>query len=199
MDLLNLPEVPTAEDLNSAELSAYPADERHIYYALLRTHSPVRNITVSEDTPEGPDFERIELGFERIEPDFEVIKAVGRLAVIKVLGQLDQKWHRRQFRREKIEDIVPAEYLNTSVSIVAMPEDLLVELQNAVRDDLEEGWGLVLSDVERDTIEILTMPGYNVQTEEDFPGTYCIKAERLSARWYGEVVGQFLFDPLSEV
>ena len=184
MDLLNLPEVPTAEDLNSAELSAYPADERHIYYALLRAYSPVRNITVSEDTPEGPDF--------------EVIKAVGRLAVIKVLGQLDQKWHRRQFRREKIEDIVPAEYLNTSVSIVAIPEDLLVELQNAVKGDLEEGWGLVLSDVERDTIEILTMPSYIEQTEQNIPGTYRIKAERLSARWYGEVMGQFLYGPISE-
>ena len=184
MDLLNLPEVPTAEDLDSAELSAYPADERHIYYALLRTNSPVRNITVSEDTPEGPDF--------------EVIKAVGRLAVIKVLGQLDFKWHRRQFRREKIEDIVPAEYLNTSVSIVAMPEDLLVELQNAVRDDLEEGWALVLSDVERDTIEILTMSSYNEQTEQYIPGTYRIKAERLSARWYGEVEGQFLYGSILE-
>lgn len=177
MDLLNLPKVPTAEDLNSAELSAYPADERHIYYALLRTNSPVRNITVSEDTPEGPDF--------------EVIKAVGRLAVIKVLGQIDFKWHRRQFRREKIEDIVPAEYLNTPVLIVAVPEALLVELQIGVRDDLEEGWGLVLSDVEQDTIEILTMSSYNEQTEQYIPGTYRIKAERLSARWYGEVVGQF--------
>lgn len=177
MDLLNLPEVPTAEDLNSAEFSAYPADERHIYYALLRTHSPVRNITVSEDTPEGPDF--------------EVIKVVGRLAVIKVLGQIDYKWHRRQFRREKIEDIVPAEYLNTPVLIVAAPEALLVELQNAVKDDLEEGWGLVLSDVEQDTIEILTMSSYNEQTVQYIPGTYRIKAERLSARWYGEVVGQF--------
>ena len=183
MDLLNLPEVPTVEDLNSAELSAYPADERHIYYALLRTYSPVRNITVSGNSPEGPDF--------------EVIKAVGRLAVIKVLGQLDFKWHHRQFRREKIEDIVPAEYLNTPVLIVAVPEDLLVELQNAVRDDLEEGWGLVLSDVERDTIEILTMPSYIEQTEQNIPGTYRIKAERLSPRWYGEVVGQFLFNPLS--
>ena len=180
MDLLNLPEVPTAEDLNSAELSAYPADERHIYYALLRTYSPVRNITVSGDSPEGPDF--------------EVIKAVGRLVVIKVLGQLDLKWHRRQFRREKIEDIVPAEYLNTPVSIVAVPEALLVELQNAVRDDLEADWGLVLSDVEWNTIEILTMPSYIEQTEQDIPGTYRIKAERLSARWYGEVVGQFLFN-----
>lgn len=184
MDLLNLPEVPTAEDLNSAELSAYPADERHIYYALLRTNSPVRNITVSEDTPEGPDF--------------EVIKAVGRLVVIKVLGQLDFKWHRRQFHREKIEDIVPSEYLNTPTLIVAEPGALLTTLQIRVRDDLEEGWGLVLSDVEQDTIEILTMPGYNVQTEEDFPGTYRIKAERLSARWYGEVMGQFIFNPLLE-
>ena len=177
MDLLNLPKVPTTEDLNSAELSAYPAYERHIYYALLRASSPVRNITVSEDTSEGPDF--------------EVIKAVGRLAVIKVLGQLDQKWHRRQFRREKIEDIVPAEYLNIPVSIAAVPQALLVELQNKVKDDLEVDWGLVLSDVEQDTIEILTMPGYNMQTEQDIPGTYRIKAERLSARWYGEVVGQF--------
>ena len=184
MDLLNLPEVPTAEDLNSAEFSAYPADERHIYYALLRTYSPVRNIAVSEDTPEGPDF--------------EVIKAVGRLAVIKVLGQLDAKWHRRQFRREKIEDIVPAEYLNTPILIVAVPEDLLVELQFKVKNGLEEDWGLVLSDVEQDIIEILTMPSYNEQTEQDIPGTYRIKAERLSARWYGEVVGQFLHDPNSE-
>ena len=188
MDLLNLPKVPTAEDLNSAELSAYPADERHIYYALLRTYSPVRNITVSGNSPDGPDF-------EVIGPDFEVIKAAGRLAVIKVLGQFDQKWHRRQFRREKIEDIVPAEYLNTPTLIVAEPGALLTTLQIRVRDDLEEGWGLVLSDVEQDTIEILTMPGYNVQTEEDFPGTYRIKAERLSARWYGEVVGQFLLSP----
>ena len=133
MDLLNLPEVPTAEDLNSAEFSAYPADERHIYYALLRASSPVRNITVSGDPPEGPDF--------------EVIKAVGRLVVIKVLGQLDAKWRRRQFRREKIEDIVPAEYLNSPIFFEAVPEALLVELQNAVKDDLEEGWGLVLSDV----------------------------------------------------
>ena len=179
MDLLNLPEVPTAEDLNSAELSAYPADERHIYYALLRTNSPVRNITVSGNSPEGPDF--------------EVIKAVGRLAVIKVLGQLDYKWHRRQFRREKIEDIVPAEYLNTPVLIVDSPEDLLVELQFKVKYDLEVDWGLVLSDVEQDIIEILTMPGRNEQTEQGIPGTYRIKAERLSARWYGEVVGQFLF------
>lgn len=185
MDLLNLPKVPTAEDLNSAELSAYPADERHIYYALLRAYSPVRNITVSEDIPD--------------ELDFEVIKAAGRLAVIKVLGQLDSKWHRRQFRREKIEDIVPAEYLNTPILIVAVPEDLLVELQNQVKVDLEEGWGLVLSDVERDIIEILTMPGHNEQTEQDIPGTYRIKAERLSARWYGEVVGQFFFDSLSGV
>ena len=177
MDLLNLPEVPTTEDLNSAELSAYPADERHIYYALLRTYSPVRNIAVSEDTPEGPDF--------------EVIKAVGRLAVIKVLGQLDFKWHRRQFRREKIEDIVPAEYLNTPTIIPNGFENSLVNLQNKVKDDLEVDWGLVLSDVEQDTIEILTMPGYNVQTEEGFPGTYRIKAERLSARWYGEVVRHF--------
>ena len=182
MDLLNLPEVPTAEDLNSAELSAYPADERHIYYALLRTHSPVRNITVSEDTPEGPDF--------------EVIKAVGRLVVIKVLGQLDFKWHCRQFRREKIEDIVPAEYLNTPTTIPSGLETPLVRLQTKVRDDLEIDWGLVLSDVEQDTIEILTMPGYNVQTEEDFPGTYRIKAERLSARWYGEVVGRFIYSPV---
>lgn len=174
MDLLNLPKVPTAEDLNSAELSAYPADERHIYYALLRTYSPVRNITVSEDTPEGPDF--------------EVIKAVGRLADIKVLGQLDQKWHRRQFRREKIEDIVPAEYLNTPTIIPNGFENSLVNLQNKVKDDLEVDWGLVLSDVERDTIEILTMPS-------DVPGTYRIKAERLSARWYGEVMGQFLLSP----
>ena len=185
MDLLNLPEVPTAEDLNSAEFSAYPADERHIYYALLRTNSPVRNITVSEDTPEGPDF--------------EVIKAVGRLAVIKVLGQLDFKWHRRQFRREKIEDIVPAEYLNTPTIIPNGFEDSLVDLQYKVKDDLEEGWGLVLSDVEQDIIEILTMPSYNEQTEQYIPGTYRIKAERLSARWYGEVVGQFFFDPLSGV
>ena len=177
MDLLNLPKVPTAEDLNSAELSAYPADERHIYYALLRAYSPVRNITVSEDIPD--------------ELDFEVIKAAGRLAVIKVLGQLDQKWHRRQFRREKIEDIVPAEYLNNPIFFEAEPESLLATLRFVVKNDLEEGWGLVLSDVEQDTIEILTMPGYNVQTEEDFPGTYRIKAERLSARWYGEVVGQF--------
>ena len=184
MDLLNLPEVPTAEDLNSAELSAYPADERHIYYALLRTNSPVRNITVSEDTPEGPDF--------------EVIKAVGRLVVIKVLGQLDQKWLRRQFRREKIEDIVPAEYLNTPTLIVAAPEDLLVELQFKVKYDLEVDWGLVLSDVEQDTIEILTMSSYNEWTEQYIPGTYHIKAERLSARWYGEVVGQFMFNPLLE-
>ena len=182
MDLLNLPEVPTAEDLNSAELSAYPADERHIYYALLRTNSPVRNIAVSEDTPEGPDF--------------EVIKAAGRLAVIKVLGQLDQKWHRRQFRREKIEDIVPAEYLNTPILIVAVPEDLLVELQFKVKYDLEVDWGLVLSDVEQDTIEILTMPSYIEQTEQVIPGTYRIKAERLSARWYGEVVGQFIYSPV---
>lgn len=174
MDLLNLPKVPTAEDLNSAELSAYPADERHIYYALLRTYSPVRNITVSEDTPEGPDF--------------EVIKAVGRLAVIKVLGQLDFKWYRRQFRREKIEDIVPAEYLNTPTIIPNGFENSLVNLQNKVKDDLEVDWGLVLSDVERDTIEILTMPS-------DVPGTYRIKAERLSARWYGEVMGQFLLSP----
>ena len=184
MDLLNLPEVPTAEDLNSAEFSAYPADERHIYYALLRTHSPVRNITVSEDTPEGPDF--------------EVIKAVGRLVVIKVLGQLDQKWHRRQFRREKIEDIVPAEYLNAPVLIVNNPEDSLVNLQYKVKFDLELDWGLVLSDVEQDIIEILSMPGHNEQTEQDIPGTYRIKAERLSARWYGEVVGQFIFNPLLE-
>ena len=181
MDLLNLPKVPTVEDLNSAELSAYPADERHIYYALLRTNSPVRNITVSEDTPEGPDF--------------EVIKAAGRLVVIKVLGQLDFKWHRRQFRREKIEDIVPAEYLNTPVLIVAEPGALLTTLQIRVRDDLEEGWGLVLSDVEQDTVEILTMSSYNEQTEQYIPGTYRIKAERLSARWYGEVVGQFLLSP----
>ena len=185
MDLLNLPEVPTAEDLNSAELSAYPADERHIYYALLRTNSPVRNITVSGNSPEGPDF--------------EVIKAVGRLAVIKVLGQIDAKWHRRQFRREKIEDLVPAEYLNAPVSIVAVPQALLVELQIKVKHDLEVDWGLVLSDVERDTIEILTMSSYNEQTEQYIPGTYRIKAERLSARWYGEVVGQFLFNPLSGV
>lgn len=177
MDLLNLPKVPTAEDLNSAELSAYPAYERHIYYALLRASSPVRNIAVSEDRPEGPDF--------------EVIKAVGRLAVIKVLGQLDQKWHRRQFHREKIEDIVPAEYLNTPTLITGDPEVALVNLQNSVKLDLEADYGLVLSHVEQDTIEILTMPGYNVQTEEDIPGTYRIKAERLSARWYGEVVGQF--------
>ena len=181
MDLLNLPEVPTAEDLNSAELSAYPADERHIYYALLRTYSPVRNIAVSEDSPVGLDF--------------EVIEAVGRLVVIKVLGQLDAKWHRRQFRREKIEDIVPAEYLNTPVLIVAAPEDLLVELQFKVKYDLEVDWGLVLSDVEQDTIEILTMSSYNEQTEQDIPGTYRIKAERLSARWYGEVVGQFMINP----
>jgi hypothetical protein len=181
MDLLNLPEVPTAEDLNSAELSAYPADERHIYYALLRIYSPVRNIAVSEDTPEGPDF--------------EVIKAAGRLAVIKVLGQLDFKWHRRQFRREKIEDIVPAEYLNTPTTIPNGLETPLVELQNAVKNGLEEGWGLVLSDVERDTIEILTMSSYNEQTEQYIPGTYRIKAERLSARWYGEVVGQFISSP----
>ena len=177
MDLLNLPEVPTAEDLNSAELSAYPANERHIYYALLRTHSPVRNIAVSEDIPD--------------ELDFEVIKAVGRLVVIKILGQLDSKWHRRQFRREKIEDIVPAEYLNTPTTIPSGLETPLVRLQIGVRDDLEEGWGLVLSDVEQDTIEILTMSSYNEQTEQYIPGTYRIKAERLSARWYGEVVGQF--------
>jgi hypothetical protein len=177
MDLLNLPKVPTAEDLNSAELSAYPADERHIYYALLRIYSPVRNIAVSEDTPEGPDF--------------EVIKAAGRLVVIKILGQLDQKWHRRQFHREKIEDIVPAEYLNTPTTIPSGLETPLVRLQIKVKDDLEEGWGLVLSDVEQDTIEILTMSSYNEQTEQYIPGTYRIKAERLSARWYGEVVGQF--------
>ncbi len=184
MDLLNLPEVPTAEDLNSAEFSAYPADERHIYYALLRAYSPVRNIAVSEDTPEGPDF--------------EVIKAVGRLAVIKVLGQLDFKWYRRQFRREKIEDIVPAAYLNNPIFFEAVPEALLVELQNKVKDDLEVDWGLVLSDVEQDTIEILTMSSYNEQTEQYIPGTYRIKAERLSARWYGEVVGQFIFNPILE-
>ena len=182
MDLLNLPKVPTAEDLNSAELSAYPADERHIYYALLRNYSPVRNITVSEDTPEGPDF--------------EVIKVVGRLAVIKVLGQIDAKWHRRQFRREKIEDIVPAEYLNTPVLIVDSPEDSLGNLQYKVKVDLEADWGLVLSDVEQDTIEILTMSSYNEQTGQNIPGTYRIKAERLSARWYGEVVGQFICSPI---
>ena len=178
MDLLNLPEVPTVEDLNSAELSAYPADERHIYYALLRTYSPVRNIAVSGNSPEGPDF--------------EVIKTVGRLAVIKVLGQIDAKWHRRQFRREKIEDIVPAEYLNTPTTIPSGLETPLVRLQIKVRYDLEIDWGLVLSDIEQDTIEILTMPS-------DVPGTYRIKAERLSARWYGEVMGQFLYDPISEV
>ena len=183
MDLLNLPEVPTAEDLNSAELSAYPADERHIYYALLRANSPVRNITVSGNSPEGPDF--------------EVIKAVGRLAVIKVLGQLDFKWHRRKFRREKIEDIVPAEYLNTPTIIPIGLETPLVRLQIRVKNGLEEGWGLVLSDVEQDTVEILTMPSYIEQTEQNIPGTYRIKAERLSARWYGEVVGQFLLSPFS--
>ena len=181
MDLLNLPEVPTAEDLNSAELSAYPANERHIYYALLRTYSPVRNIAVSEDIPD--------------ELDFEVIKAVGRLVVIKILGQLDSKWHRRQFHREKIEDIVPAEYLNTPTIIPNGFENSLVNLQNKVKDDLEVDWDLVLSDVERDTIEILTMPSYIEQTEQNIPGTYRIKAERLSARWYGEVVGQFLIAP----
>ena len=184
MDLLNLPEVPTVEDLNSAELSAYPADERHIYYALLRAYSPVRNITVSEDIPD--------------ELDFEVIKAAGRLVVIKILGQLDQKWHRRQFRREKIEDIVPAEHLNTPTLITGDPEVALVNLQNSVKLDLEADYGLVLSDVERDTIEILTMSSYNEQTEQYIPGTYRIKAERLSARWYGEVVGQFISSPILE-
>ena len=184
MDLLNLPEVPTVEDLNSAELSAYPAYERHIYYALLRTHSPVRNITVSEDIPD--------------ELDFEVIKAAGRLVVIKILGQLDQKWHRRQFHREKIEDIVPAEYLNTPTIIPIGLETPLVRLQTRVKNGLEEGWGLVLSDVEQDTIEILTMSSYNEQTEQYIPGTYRIKAERLSARWYGEVVGQFISSPILE-
>ena len=182
MDLLNLPKVPTVEDLNSAELSVYPADERHIYYALLRIYSPVRNIAVSEDIPD--------------ELDFEVIKAAGRLAVIKVLGQFDQKWHRRQFRREKIEDIVPAEYLNTPTIIPIGLESPLVRLQIRVKNGLEEGWGLVLSDVEQDTIEILTMSSYNEQTEQYIPGTYRIKAERLSARWYGEVVGQFISSPV---
>ena len=42
------------------------------------------------------------------------------------------------------------------------------------------------------------MSSYNEWTEQYIPGTYRIKAERLSARWYGEVVGQFIFSPILE-